>query len=339
MQLVIRIILAAVFVLALFAFAATYTVRYTEAAVLTTFGQAGDGDVHRSAGLYFKWPFPIQSVTKYDTRVRSTAVKFETQQTADSKQVVVETFCNWRVDDPLKFFRTFSNAGERSDEHYRKAEASLESAMRAARGVIAQYNMSDLFTESAGGSKLPEIEKRMADSLRGSADNSGLSLKDYGIEVERVGIMRIVLSEEVTKAVFERMKSNREKIAKETESRGRAEAQAIRSKAENEAKTIEQFASALAQEIESRGDLEAVPYVAQMNNNADLAVFLKTMDFLKDGGFGKQATIVLSGNTPGVPMLFPSALEGLKVGEVPQIMRTGIPGDATKPAAKAGGAK
>lgn len=338
MQLVIRIILAAVFILALFAFAATYTVRYTEAAVLTTFGQAGEHDVHRSPGLYFKWPYPIQSVTKYDTRVRSTAVKFETQQTADSKQVVVETFCNWRVDDPLKFFRTFSNAGERSEDHYRSAEASLESAMRAARGVIAQYNMSDMFTASAGGSKLPEIEQRMADSLRGSADKSGLSLKDYGIEVERVGIMRIVLPEETTKAVFERMKSNRDKIAKETESRGKAEAQAIRSKADNEAKTIEQFASALAQEIQSRGDLEAVPYVAQMNSNSDLAVFLKTMDFLKEGGFGKQTTLVLSGETPGVPMLFPSALEGLKVGQLPQIVRpAATPDNATK--LQAGGGK
>ncbi len=321
MQLIIRIILAAVFVLALFAFAATYTVRYTEAAVLTTFGQAGEKDVHRSAGLYFKWPYPIQSVTKYDARVRTTSVKFEAQQTADSKQVVVETFCNWRVDDPLKFFRTFSNAGERSEEHYRKAEASLEVAMRSAVGVIAQYNMGDLFTAAASGSKLPDIENRMRDSLRLSADKSGLSLKDYGIEVERVGIMRVVLPEETTKAVFKRMQTSREKIAKEIENRGNAEAQAIRSKAENAAKTIEQFATALAQEIQSRGDLEAVPYVAQMNSNPDLAVFLKTMDFLKQGGFGKQTTLVLSGDTPGVPLLFPSALEGLKQGEVPGVIR------------------
>jgi len=340
-QLVIRIILAGVFLLALFAFAATYTVRYTEAAVLTTFGQATEKDVHLTPGLRFKWPYPIQSVTKYDTRVRSTSVKFEQQQTADSKQVVVETFCDWRVSDPLKFFRTFSNAGERSEEHFRKAEGSLEAAMRSAAGIIAQYNMTDLFTTSPSGTKLPEIEVRMRDTLRNSADKTGISLSDAGIEVVRVGIMRIVLPEEVTKTVFERMKANREKIAKETESRGKAEAQAIRSKADNDAKTIEQFATALAQEIQSRGDLEAVPYVAQMNTNGDLAVFLKTMEFLKDGGFGKQTTLVLSGDTPGVPMLFPSALDNLKTGQVPEVMRRGVLGEsvARKPAAANGGGK
>jgi hypothetical protein len=48
-------------------------------------------------------------------------VKLETQQTADAKQVVIESFCNWRVADPLVFFRKFSNAGDRSEEHFRKA--------------------------------------------------------------------------------------------------------------------------------------------------------------------------------------------------------------------------
>lgn len=337
MQLVIRIVLAGIFLLALFSFAATYTVRYTEAAVLTTFGQANESDVHTDPGLRFKWPYPIQSVTKYDTRVRSTSVKFEQQQTADSKQVVVETFCDWRVSDPLKFFRTFSNAGERSEEHFRKAEGSLESAMRSAVGIISQYNMNDLFTTSPSGTKLPELENRMRDTLRSSADKSGLKLSESGIEVVRVGIMRMVLPEEVTKSVFERMKANREKIAKETESRGKAEAQAIRSKADNDAKTIEQFATTLAQEIQSRGDLEAVPYVAQMNSNSDLAVFLKTMEFLRDGGFGKQTTLVLSGDTPGVPMLFPSALQGLAPGKVPQVTRQGIVGEPVAGKTPAGG--
>src|SRR5262245_35688907 len=100
----------------------TYTVRFTETAVLTTFGKASEADVIKEPGLGLKATDPIQSVTKYDKRVRLLTVKLETQQTADSKQVIVEGFCTWRVDDPLKFFQSFSNAGDRADEHYRKAE-------------------------------------------------------------------------------------------------------------------------------------------------------------------------------------------------------------------------
>lgn len=322
MRLLIRVILALVFAAALLSFAATYTVRYTEAAVLTTFGKAGEGDVHREAGLYFKWPYPVQSVTKYDSRVRSMTVKLETQQTADAKQVVVESFCNWRVQDPLKFFRKFSNAGDRSEEHFRKAESALESAMRSAVGLISKYSMDDLFTAGPNSGKLPELEGRMRDALRASADNSGLLLQDLGIEVVDVGVMRIVLPEETTKAVFERMKASREKIGKETESRGKAEAQVIRAKAENHARLIQQFAESLAKDIQARGDAEAQPYLAQMQSNPDLAVFLLTMDFIRDGGFGKQATLVLSGDMPGVPMLEPGAIQALRDGQVPTVAKS-----------------
>src|SRR5204863_9901729 len=68
---------AAVFVIALLARAMTYTVRFTETGVLTTFGKAGDEAIKKDPGLYFKWPDPIQSVTKYDTRTRFLQTQLE----------------------------------------------------------------------------------------------------------------------------------------------------------------------------------------------------------------------------------------------------------------------
>src|SRR5690242_2525942 len=95
-----------------------YTVRFTETAVLTTFGKADDQAIKKNPGLYFKWPDPIQSVTKYDTRARFLQTQSETQQTADSRQLVVEAFCTWKVDNPLQFFKKFSNKGARPEDHY-----------------------------------------------------------------------------------------------------------------------------------------------------------------------------------------------------------------------------
>src|ERR1043165_1762196 len=111
--------MTAVFLIALLAFTVTYTVRFTEAAVVTTFGKADQSDVHAKPGLGVKWPYPIQSVTTYDTRVRVVTSKFEQMATADARQVVVETFCTWRVKDPLVFFQKFSNAGDRAEDHFR----------------------------------------------------------------------------------------------------------------------------------------------------------------------------------------------------------------------------
>ncbi len=319
MQKLIRYLVAGVFVVALFAFACTYTVRFTEAGVLTMFGRAGEGAVKTEPGLYFKWPYPIESVTKYDTRLRTLSLKLETQQTADAKQIAVEAFCTWRVEDPLKFFRKFSNAGERPEEHYRKAEDSLNTAMRSALGVVSKYTMEDLFTTDPQGSKLEDLESKILAALRASDDKGSVDLAEFGIEVAGVGLMRIVLPEETTKAVFDRMKTSRERLAKEIESRGNAEAQAIRAKADSDAKKIREFAQALSNELRARGEREATPFLAQMSANPELAVFLSATDFLRSTT-AKRTTLVVSSEVPGINLLFPEASRAAQSGMVPGVI-------------------
>ena len=313
------VVLAVLVVAALLSFTVTHTVRFTEAAVVTLFGKADESDVKREPGLYFKLPYPFQSVTTYDTRVRLLTLKLETQQTADNRQVVVESYCTWRVEDPLRFFQRFSNSGERSEDHYREAEKALRANLQSAASLVSTYRMDELFAASGEG-KLPELEGRMFEALATPVGTAGIRLADYGIAPVDVGVSRVVLTEEVSKAVFERMKASRERLAKETESRGRSQAQAIRAKAEGDAKRISDFAERLAQDIRTRGDAEAAPYLARMNDNPELAVFLANMDFLRES-FGKRTTLVLSGSMPGVGALFPDALEGLKAGQVPSPAR------------------
>ncbi len=316
--------LTAVFLVALLSFTITYTVRFTEAAVLTTFGKADQGDVRNEAGLYVKWPYPIQSVTTYDTRVRVLSTKLEQVNTADSRQVVIETFCTWRVSDPLLFFRRFSNAGPRAEDHYRKAEVALQQNLRATAGLVSQYRMDELFSANKGGSKLPELEAKMLAAFRTPIDESGKKLEEYGIAAVDVGVMRVVLTEEVTKAVFERMVKSRELVAKATESQGQAQASAIRSKADADANRITQFANGLAQKIKNVGDTEAAVYLKQMSGNPDLAIFESNMDFIREV-YAKRTTLVIPSTMPGMQMLMPDALNSVRTGEIPPL---------TKPAAK-----
>lgn len=312
----VTFIIVGVFVLILAAFMCTYTVRFTETAVLTTFGKAGAGAIKSEPGLYFKVPYPIQSYVKYDTRVRFLPARSETQQTADNRQIITESFCTWRVSDPLKFFQTFSNAGDRAVDHYRKAEETLRSNLRSALGATSRFRMDELFSSDPKSGKLAELEQQVLGALT-SRDPSGVSIADYGIEVADVGIMRILLPEATTQAVNERMAANRDRLAQELTSQGESVAAAIRSKAEADAQRITAFAERRAQEIRTRGDLEAAEFLKQMDSNPELAVYLNNINFMKDA-LSKRTTLIFPTSMPGMSLFKPDALDGLRPGQIPR---------------------
>jgi len=336
------IVVALMFVLALLAYTVTYTVRFTEAAVLTTFGKAGEGAIKSDPGLYAKWPSPIQSVTKYDTRVRFLQARSQTQQTADQRQLIVEAYCTWRVQDPLKFFQKFSNAGDRSEQHLTKAEEALRSSLRSAIGATSNFTMRDLFNPEKGATKLPELERAILGAMT-SAD--GASLGSFGLRVEDVGISRIMLPEDTTKEVFKRMGANRDKVAQEISSQGNAAAGSIRQAAKTDAAIIRDFAYYRAQEIRNEGEREAAQFLKEMRTDEDLAVFLKSMEFFK-AALAKRTTLVFSTSTPGFGLMSPDALNSMRPGEVPSTGLTSgfqprleTPNRGTPPANAGGGGK
>lgn len=307
-----------VFAVAILGRLMTYTVRFTENAVLTTFGKAGPDAKKDQPGLKFKLPDPIQSVTKYDTRSRFLQTQSETQQTADSRQLVVEAFCTWRVSDPLKFFQRFSNAGDRALDHYKQAEEKvLRGSLRSAMGEISKYTMGELFTTNTSASKLPELEARVLAGLKARGQD-GYSIEDYGITVDVVGINRIILPEETTKTVFDSMKEGRNLLIKGLESRGDSEAQTIVGAAKANAARIESFAKALAADIRQRGDEEAQPYIAAMAEAPELAVFLKNVDFVKNA-LAKRITWIVDTSMPGFEFLSPGAMRKSESGHIPGV--------------------
>lgn len=311
----VTIVLALIFLFALLSFTVTYSVRFTEAAVVTTFGKAGEGGVQTEPGLRFKWPYPIQSVTRYDTRVRLLTTRAEAQQTRDDRQIIVEAFLTWRVEDPLKFFERFSNAGPRSEDHYAAAERVLRSLLAGALAETGRYTLGDLFTATAGGSKLPELEQGMLAALS-QLDERGKSLADYGIRSTGIGVHRVRLAEQTTAAVNDAIAANRDRKAKEIESAGQAEADAIRARAESDASRIREFARAYADRIRAEGDAAGRQYLEQMSENPELAIYIKNLDFIRQA-FSKRTTVVLSTDMPGLNLLEPDALGIVPPGAIP----------------------
>lgn len=290
---VIRWGLVVLFVGAIVMYMITYTVRFTETAVVTTFGSAGERSIKTEPGLYWKLPYPIQTVTKYDKRVRLIQARSETQQTADNLQIVVEGFMIYRVSDPLQFYRSFSNAGDRAIDHVRKAENDvLRDLLRSALGETSRYSVENLFSADRGASRLPELEGQIEEILR-TGGEGGQALASYGIAVDSVGVDRIVLPQETNRAVIERMGAVRDRLAIEYESEGDAAAQSIRAEAEAIAEKIRTFTDRRAAEIVGQGELEAAPYLAKQNSNPQLAVYLAQLDTMRNA-MAKKFTLILS---------------------------------------------
>jgi membrane protease subunit HflC len=308
------IVIAALFVGGFLLYMCSYTVRFTDVAVVTTFGRAGENSVVDTPGFKLKWPAPIQSVTVYDRRVRLMKAPPETQQTADDRQIAIETFLAYRVSDPLRFFRAFGGAGgSDTRQHLRRAEDALLSRLRSSLAVTSSYRLNELFTDQQGQSQISRLEADILSRLRAAESAEGAELRSetlqsYGIEVLLVGVSSIVLPEGTTNVVFQRMQETRRTMAANARTEGEAEAQRIIAEARAEAEVIEQFAQALAEDIRVRGSEESAQHLARLNEDPELAEFLQEVEFLREG-FARRVTLVVPTTFMGMRMFDPADVQ------------------------------
>lgn len=260
------IAIGALLLLILVLFNTTYTVRFHEFAVRTRFGKPAG--IEREAGLHFKMPFFIDQVTKLDRRLQLVESTLETVLTVDQQQVVVQVFLLWRIEDGEQSGLDFYTAYGSIEQANRQLEQQLQGSLRAVGG----FRFADLIGE---GSKLPEAENAILQDL--------LRSNLRGVKPVSVGISQILLPPKTTNAVLARMAAVQDTLARLEESKGRGEAEALRSNAKTLADTIRNFADQWAAQISARGDLEAARYYEQMAQYRELAIFLTWLDTLRSG--------------------------------------------------------
>ncbi len=130
---VIGAVLIVIFALLLFVF----QVRQSEVAVVTTFGKPVR-DLHRMPGAYFKWPWPVQKVYKFDQRVQNFEDKFSENLTADNNNLLTSVYVGWKISDAATFFPKFAGGSVPA------AQRMLESMLRSAKSaVIGQHTLSE----------------------------------------------------------------------------------------------------------------------------------------------------------------------------------------------------
>jgi modulator of FtsH protease HflC len=259
---------------------ALYVVDMTHQVVITQFGRPV-GDAIADPGLKMKVPF-IQKVNVFDKRILEWDGSPRQIPTKDKRYIWVDTFARWRIADPLKFMQSVT------DEI--GAQARLDDVIDAVtRDLITSHNLIEVVKNTNREMVTSEVDTQSIaqepiDTGRSQITHEIFELASeqmprYGIELVDVRLKRVNYVEEVRKKVYERMISERQRIAERYRSEGQGQSAAIRGQKEKELQRITSEAYREAEEIRGNGDAEAARiYAEAFGRDPDFYSFLKTLD-------------------------------------------------------------
>jgi membrane protease subunit HflC len=240
-----------------------FTVDTTEYAVVTQFGNPVA--VIREPGLNVKLPDPVQTVQRLDNRIQVYQANALELLTLDKKSVAIDYYGTWKISDPVVYLKTVKDKPG--------AEARLLDVFSAGLGVqFGKYNLDELVNVDAEKLKLDAM---IADAVAYARGRSA----EYGIEVVDTQIRVLNFPESNKQSVYDRMKAEREQMAKKYRSEGSEEAAKIRADAEREQTVILSQAYKEAQQLMGEGDAEAIRiYGEAFQRDPDFYRFIRTLE-------------------------------------------------------------
>ncbi len=253
---------------------ALFTVNQTQQALVLQFGEPKR--IIQVPGLAIKMPF-IQDVEYYEKRVLSLIPQdAEEVILADQKRILVDAFARFRIANPLLFYQTVRNEfGARA-----RLESIIDSSVRR---VLGSETLASILT-----GKRNDINNNIRDEVE-------QSVTSLGIEIIDVRLRRADYPESTSQNIFNRMKSEREREAKEFRATGEEEAQKIRADAEKTRTVIVAEAAREAQENRGRGDSEAIDiYAESFGQDPEFFSFYRSMEAYRKSIGESQTSMVLA---------------------------------------------
>jgi len=226
-------------------------------------------------GLYFKIPYPIQEVNRFDDRLLVYDSAPTEIITKDKKNLVIDNYALWKIVEPLKFMQAVR------DEN--GAQSRLDDIIYSmVRVELGKYDLHDIVATSRH-MIMQTVTAKVAEKAI-----------DYGIEVVDVRIKRADLPQENEKAVFERMRAERKRMANQYRSEGDEEALKIRAETDKEKTIIMAEAYKEAQKTKGDGDAEAASiYAGAFGRDPLFYEFTRTLESYEIA-IDSKTTIVLS---------------------------------------------
>ncbi len=296
----IIISISSLIILLIVLFQSAFIVKETEQVVITQFGKPV-GEAITEPGLKFKTPF-IQKTNYFEKRYMEWDGDPNQVPTKDKKFIFVDTYARWQISDPLQFFIRMTNErgaqtrlddildGETRDyiaAHDLEEAVRSENRVPASSGATGEMIADTLVNISVGRQ---ELQRMILVSANKKAMDLGIVILDFRFK-------RINYVDEVSAQVYERMKSERFRIADKFRSEGQGEASRINGEKERELKAIQSEAFRKAEEIKGKADATAASIYAsaydQTTASRDLYGFLKSMETFEKT-FDTSTSVILS---------------------------------------------
>ncbi len=288
---------AAAAVLALL-FLSTYTVQETEQAIVVQFGRPVGGLV-TDPGLHFKVPL-VQTVHSFDKRWLEYDGDANEIPTKDKKFIWVDTYARWRIKDPLRFFQAVRD--ERGaqlrldgivDGETRNAVASFD-LIEIVRSSNREFQITEDLAGIGAGEAAAKILTGRSKVAQIILDKAAKITPEFGIELVDVRFKRLNYTDSVQQTVFQRMISERKRIAERSRSEGQGKAAEVRGQKERDMLAASSVGYKNAQALKGAADAKATAiYARAYGRDPEFYQFLKAMETL-NGAFSQGTTAILS---------------------------------------------
>lgn len=260
MNKIVGIVVALVLIIV---YTCTFFVDEREKAILLAFGKIDK--IGYESGIHFKLPFPFNEVKKLDGRVLTIDQRPVRFLTKEKQHMVVDSFVKWRIMDEAAYFTATSGGREQNAASllYRMVDDGLRSefAKRTVQEVIAQDRT--------------KIMSLLTSNINAKA-------QELGIDVIDVRIKRIDFPEKISQNVYERMRTERERLARENRSQGEEAATRIRADADAQSQVLVAEAFRDAEILRGEGDaLSTQIYAKAYGRDRDFYRFYRSMEAYK----------------------------------------------------------
>lgn len=233
-----------------------------------------------SAGLHFKVPF-VDEVRTFPKTVLLYDIAPSEVLTADQKSMTVDSYLTWRISDPQTFYKTVGTTAEAET----RLDALTYNSLKTLMGTLKQ---DDIINEN-DASERNDIYEGITEEVKTNA-------AVFGIDIIDVKIKRFDLPEANEQAVYDRMISDRQRIAAEYTANGEYEASLIKNDVDKQVNIIVSDATAKAAEIEAEGEAEYMRLLAEAydtEDKRDFYEFIRALDALKASLTGEEKVIIL----------------------------------------------
>lgn len=251
-----------------------YVVDETERAVKLRFGEVIEENIQ--PGLHVKVPI-TQTVRNFDTRLLTLDTDTSRYLTLEQKAVIVDSYVKWQVVNPTRYY-----------------EATSGDEMIAVR--LIQPRVDESLRNEFGRLNLQEIiAERRDDLMTGPTQELDTLMRDeLGVAIRDIRIKRIDLPDDVSSAVFERMRSEREREAREWRAQGQEEAERIRANADRRRQVLLAQANERSETLRGEGDAQAASIFSQAySQDAEFFSFWRSLEAYRESFSGDGNLLVL----------------------------------------------